>query len=223
MFDRIAGIYDLGNHLLSLGQDFSWRKKLSLALKEFQPGVILDLAAGTADLAIALKRQIPDSEIIALDLAQKMLLRAAEKINRKKLQNSVFLAGADIEQMPFPDQSFDALTIGFGIRNLESRAKGLAEIFRILKPGGAFAILEFSLPESGVFAHLYHTYLNILLPRIGKILRGQNAYFYLRDTIQEFPAPSQFSQELNQAGFLSINITPLSRGIVTLYLALKPK
>ncbi len=223
MFDRIAGIYDLGNHSLSLGQDFLWRKKLGRSLAQYHPRSVLDLAAGTGDLAITIRRQNPDAEIVALDLARKMLVRAGEKIQRKSLPDFIFPAAGDIEQMPFPNQCFDAAAIAFGIRNLEQRATGLAEIFRILKPGGVFAILEFSLPEPGIFGSLYRFYLGSLLPRLGRILGGQSAYFYLRDTIREFPSPAQFAEELTQAGFLCQKIAPLSSGAVTLYLALRPE
>jgi len=223
MFDEIAGIYDLGNHLLSLGQDFFWRKRLAMELRNYQPLAVLDLGSGTGDLAFAVKKQNPDATIIGIDLAKNMLKIGADKILKCGLKDSIFLAQADIEQMPFPEQSFDATTIAFGVRNLEDRSKGLAEIFRILNPGGVFAVLEFSLPEKGFFSRIYRFYLGGILPRLGQLIGGQSAYFYLRDTIQEFPPSHLFSYELAQAGFVIKELTALSLGSVCLYLAEKPK
>jgi demethylmenaquinone methyltransferase/2-methoxy-6-polyprenyl-1,4-benzoquinol methylase len=223
MFNRIAGIYDPGNHLLSLGLDFGWRDRLAAELKKYSPVTVLDLACGTGDLALAIKKQIPGAIITGIDLAPAMLEIFERKLKRLDLGGSISVSPADIELMPFPDQSFDAASVAFGVRNLEDRAKGLKEILRVLKPGGVFAALEFSLPEKGFFAALYRFYLGSILPLIGRAIGGRNAYFYLRDTIREFPAPAQFCAELTTTGFALKTALPLSGGAVWLYLAERPK
>jgi len=222
MFGQIAWVYDLANHFLSFGLDFLWRKKLALALKNYQPQSVLDLASGTLDLSIAVKKYNPDSMVFAIDLSEPMLKLGAKKLAKKGLAQSIFLAQADIEQLPFPDQCFFALSIAFGVRNLENREKGLKEMFRVLKPGGALAILEFNLPKKGIFGMIYRFYLTGVLPFLGRILSGKHAYFYLRDTILDFPEPELFSLELKQAGFTLQKLIPLSQGAVYLYLAEKP-
>ena len=219
MFNDIASVYDLGNHLLSFGLDFLWRKRLANELRQFAPDSVLDLACGTADLAIAISQTNPQSFITAIDLAQNMLKVAAPKIARLDNSGSFALAQADIERMPFPDASFAAASIAFGIRNVERREAGLAEIHRLLKPGGVFAVLEFSMPHAQIFAALYRIYLGVLLPLIGKLLSGDESYFYLRDTIREFPAPEEFTRELQSAGFSVRPPIALSFGAVWLYLA----
>jgi len=221
MFNKLAGVYDLGNHLLSLGLDFGWRKRLARELVSYAPKTILDLASGTADLALALKKQLTEASVIGIDLAENMLKIAAGKVLKHKLENHITLALADIEEMPFPDQSFDAVSIAFGIRNLEHRAKGLAEINRVLKPGGVLAVLEFTLPEPGLFARIYSIYLGKLLPWAGKLLSGEPSYLYLRNTIHEFPPPEAFAQELKAAGFVLQASIPLTRQTVMLFLAKK--
>lgn len=221
MFNELAPVYDLGNHLLSLGLDFRWRKRLAKELGKYQPESVLDLASGTADLAIAIKKRLPEALTVGIDLAAKMLARAGRKIARSGPGGSIALALADVEDLPFADQSFSAASIGFGVRNLEARPRGLSEILRVLRPGGVLAVLEFSMPEKGWFAGFYRIYLGMLLPWIGKILSGKASYFYLRDTIAEFPSPAEFAAELEAAGFLVKQAASLSRGAVWLYVAEK--
>ena len=221
MFNDLAGVYDLGNHLLSFGLDFLWRKRLAQELKKFSPDTLLDMACGTMDLAIAIKKQNPEAWVIGIDLAEKMLELSAKKIRGQGLETSIFSAQADIEQMPFEDESFAAASIAFGIRNVEHREEALREIRRVLKTGGMLAVLEFSVPKKGAFAAIYRVYLGTFLPLIGKILSRGKSYFYLRDTIAEFPAPEQFCKELERAGFDKPRTIALSRGAVVLYLAKK--
>jgi demethylmenaquinone methyltransferase/2-methoxy-6-polyprenyl-1,4-benzoquinol methylase len=221
MFNDLAQVYDLGNHLLSLGLDFLWRKRLAVELAKYRPESVLDLACGTADLAIAINKRNPEACIVGIDLAEKMLEVGARKILGRGLADKILLTAGDIEQMPFAEQSFSAATIAFGIRNVEQRAEGLSEIFRVLKPGGVFAVLEFSMPQKGLFSRFYDVYLGRLLPLIGKILSGEQSYFYLRDTIREFPNPAAFVNELKAAGFLVSTTIPLARGAVCLYIAQK--
>lgn len=223
MFDRIAGIYDLGNHVLSLGLDFAWRKRLARELAAYHPAAALDLACGTGDLAFAIKKEIPSVNILGVDLAMAMLEIFERKIKRRGMSDSISVLPGDVEALPMSDGRFDAAAMAFGIRNLENRPQGLAEIFRVLKPGGVLALLEFSLPEPSWFATLYRLYLGTMLPLIGRVLGGDRAYFYLRDTIREFPAPPEFCRELEAAGFVIKASIALSRGAVQLYLAEKPK
>lgn len=223
MFNDLAPVYDLGNHLLSFGLDFLWRKRLAEELKKFQPETVLDLACGTMDLALAVRKRNPAATVVGIDLAGNMLRLGAEKVRAGGLGEAVFPAQADIEQMPFADESFSAASIAFGIRNVERRERALSEIRRVLKPGGVLAVLEFSLPEKGLFAKIYRVYLGTFLPLAGKILSGGKSYFYLRDTIAEFPSPEQFCEELKAAGFASAGSEGLSGGAVRLYLAQRPR
>ena len=223
MFNDLAGVYDLGNHLLSFGLDFLWRKRLAAELGRFRPDTVLDMACGTMDLAIAIKKQNPQAAIVGIDLAEKMLGLGAKKIRAQGLENKIFSAQADIEQMPFGDESFAAASIAFGIRNVERREEALLEIRRVLKKDGVLAVLEFSLPRSGLFAAIYQIYLGALLPLVGKILSKGKSYFYLRDTIAEFPAPDAFCAELRSAGFAESRSISLSGGAVRIYLAQRAK
>jgi demethylmenaquinone methyltransferase / 2-methoxy-6-polyprenyl-1,4-benzoquinol methylase len=219
MFDQLAPVYDLGNHLLSFGLDFLWRKRLASELKKFAPLAVLDLACGTMDLAIAIKKQNPGATVTGIDLAGQMLKLGAEKVRAKGLESEILSARADIERMPFADESFDAASIAFGIRNVEHREAALLEIRRVLKPGGVFCVLEFTLPKNGMFAALYRLYLGTMLPLIGKILSGGKSYFYLRDTIAEFPGPDGFQKELEATGFSVVRSIGLSGGAVYIHLA----
>jgi len=223
MFNDLAGVYDLGNQLLSFGLDFLWRKRLAAELGKFKPDTVLDMACGTMDLAIAIKKQNPEALVVGIDLAEKMLELGAKKIRAQGLENAIFSAQADIESMPFGDESFAAASIAFGIRNVEHREEALREIRRVLKKDGVLAVLEFSVPRSGLFAAIYQVYLGALLPLAGKILSGGKSYFYLRDTIAEFPAPDAFCAELRSAGFAESRSISLSGGAVRIYLAQRAK
>jgi len=223
MFNDLAGVYDLGNHTLSFGLDFLWRKRLADELGKFKPETVLDLACGTMDLAITVKKQNPGAMIVGVDLAEKMLELGAKKIRAKGLEGDLFLSQADIEQMPFGDCSFAAASIAFGIRNVEHRGEALLEIRRVLRKDGVLAVLEFSVPEKGAFAAIYRVYLGTILPLVGKILSGGKSYFYLRDTIAQFPAPDAFCAELRSAGFAESRSISLSGGAVRIYLAQRAK
>ena len=217
MFDQIAPKYDFLNHFLSLGIDKLWRKKAIRILKPFQPKEILDLATGTGDLAIAALRLKPD-KVVGIDISEGMLRKGREKLKRKSLQDRIELIQADSEDLPFDDLSFDALTVAFGVRNFEDLQKGLNEMFRVLKPGGAFVILEFSRPERFPFKEIYNFYFFKILPKIGKIIsRDGSAYTYLPESVEAFPDGDEFLCRLGDAGFSELSFKRLSFGVASLY------
>lgn len=222
-FCNVAKRYDLANHLLSGGIDFLWRKKLvSLARKEACPKV-LDLATGSGDVAFALREGLPgDPEIVGLDFCPPMLEQAREKRERMGLakESNEFVEG-DCMDLEFDDESFDLVTIAFGLRNLSDRAKGLAEIRRVLKPGGRLIILEFSQPYFW-FRPFYYFYLRGILPWLARLITGdRKAYLYLGSSISTFPEREQLRAELGQSGFVSARAHPLTFSIVALHEAKK--
>lgn len=222
MFDKIAPYYDFLNHLLTLNIDVLWRKKTINSLKEQAPMKILDIATGTGDLAIMAVERLNPKEVIGLDLSAKMLAIGQEKINKKKLQNFITLTQGDSENLPFEDNTFDAITVGFGVRNFEHLEKGLKEIFRVLKPEGKLAILEFSMPTAFPFKQGYHFYFKNILPLIGRITsKDPRAYTYLYESVQAFPDGNKFTQILEGINFKSSKCKPLTLGICSLYTATK--
>lgn len=221
MFDRIARYYDFLNHLLSLSMDKTWRKKAINELIEDKPKIILDVATGTADLAIEALRLNPD-KIIGIDISEQMLELAKEKINRKQLSQKIELQKGDSEDLPFADNTFDAVTVAFGVRNFEDLEKGIAEIFRVLKKGGRAVILEFSKPDKFPFKQLFSFYFNHILPFVGKTISKDNrAYRYLPESVKNFPDGMDFIEILKKAGFSHPCYKTLSFGICTIYTAKK--
>lgn len=222
MFNHIAFRYDFLNHLLSLGIDKGWRKKTVRALKPISPKLILDVATGTGDLALALIKLNPE-KITGIDISEGMLAVGQEKMLKKGLNDRVELMVADCEQLPFQDASFHAATIGFGIRNFEHPQLGLNELHRVLKPGGMLAILEFSYPKNPLVKVVYLTYFKFVLPLIGRIFsRHKQAYSYLPASVEAFPYGEAFLEMLRKAGFEKEKATPLSFGIANLYTCFKP-
>jgi demethylmenaquinone methyltransferase/2-methoxy-6-polyprenyl-1,4-benzoquinol methylase len=221
MFDSISGKYDLLNHLLSFGIDRGWRKKLVNITSKESPVSILDIASGTADLAIAL-RKTGAKKIIGTDISAGMLAIGLKKIEKLGVANHIRLKQADAENLPFEALSFDAVTAAFGVRNFENLEKGLAEMYRVLKPGGTLAILEFSQPENLVFRSLYFFYFKNILPLIGRMIsREQNAYSYLPQSVAAFPHGNAFLEKLRQVGFGQTNQKKLTFGIASIYIAKK--
>lgn len=217
MFDSIAPRYDFLNHFLSLGIDKLWRKKAIRSLAESKPKIILDVATGTADLAIAALKLNPE-KVIGIDLSQLMLDVGKKKIKSAHLLDKIELMKGDSEALPFADNSFDAITVAFGVRNFENLDKGLAEMQRVLKPGGKLAVLEFSKPRNFPFKQLYNFYFNQILPAWGKwISKNQNAYAYLPESVRHFPDGNDFIAHLNKAGFKNTTCTTLTFGICSLY------
>jgi len=220
MFDNIAGSYDFLNHTLSLGMDNIWRK---IAIKKLSnnPATILDIATGTGDFAISASKYT-NATITGIDISQGMLDVGVEKINKKGLTDRIKLQLADSENLPFHDNSYEAVTAGFGVRNFEDLNKGLSEMYRTLKSGGIIAILEPSEPAYFPLKQFYKLYFHHILPFIGGIIsKDKNAYTYLPDSVSAFPSGKDFLTELVKVGFKESKHIPLSFGIVTLYNAIK--
>ena len=222
MFGRIAPFYDLLNHSLSLGQDIFWRKRLVAAVAPPPGGLVMDLAAGTLDVTVALCRRHPDLTVAALDFARPMLARGVARKITPALAARVLPVQADGRSLPLPDACLDGATIAFGIRNIRPREACYAEVLRCLKPGARFCILEFGTGQKRIWRGLYNLYLNRVLPGIGKLVsRDPKAYRYLADTIREFPAEDELAAELLDAGFKDVYHTPMTSGIVFLHVAQK--
>lgn len=218
MFDDISPRYDFLNHLLSFHIDKMWRRKTSQWVAQYHPVSILDVATGTADLAIRLAKDCPASQIIGIDLSEKMLEIGKKKIDDKQLGERVKLQIGDAEQMAFSDDTFDAVTTAFGVRNFEHLEQGLREMFRITKDKGTIAVLEFSHPKKGFIRMPYQCYSRHILPFIGRtISKHPAAYHYLPETIEAFPKEETFMDLLMKAGFSEIGKKDFSGGIATLY------
>jgi len=222
MFDDIAPKYDFLNRFLSLGIDKGWRKKAIKAIAKGNPTHILDVATGTADLAIEAIKRTHAQSIIGLDLSEQMLAVGDKKIKELGLENKIKLVKGDSENLPFETNQFDAITVAFGVRNFQNLNKGLMEMNRVLKPGGKLAVLEFSKPRGFFFKHLFGFYFKFILPFLGNLLsKSSNAYTYLPVSVQYFPEGSEFASILVACGFRNIDVQPLTFGTCTLYIAEK--
>ncbi|WP_127845366.1 bifunctional demethylmenaquinone methyltransferase/2-methoxy-6-polyprenyl-1,4-benzoquinol methylase UbiE [Psychroflexus aestuariivivens] len=221
MFDNISENYDGLNRVISFGIDTKWRKKLIDIVKASKPKSILDIATGTGDLAIALA----DSEaekIIGLDISAGMLKVGEAKIKKKNLDKRIEMVQADSEKLPYSDNSFDAITVAFGVRNFETLDKGLAEIYRVLRPGGIFVVLETSVPTRFPFKQGYKFYSNYILPNIGKFFsKDKSAYKYLSESASVFPYGKKFNNILKKIGFIDVKDRPQTFGVATIYSASK--
>ncbi len=223
MFNNISSKYDLLNHLLSVNIDKIWRKKAVKKLKEIQPKLILDVATGTGDFALAITK-INNVKVIGIDISEGMLNVGRKKIKKKGLTDVIELVKADSENLPFKNNVYDAATVGFGVRNFENLEKGLSEILRVLKPGAKFLILEFSKPKNAPFKQLYSFYFTKILPLIGRIISKDNtAYTYLPESVNEFPDGDIFLTILADVGFVNNKCFPQTFGIATIYEAYKPE
>lgn len=222
MFSSVAHRYDLLNRLLSLNIDRSWRRitrrELSGVLPD--PAYTLDLCTGTGDLALEMERCGP---VVGCDFCRPMLIRGVSKAQELRLTSRVRFVEGDALQLPFRPGSFDALTIAFGLRNLENEVQGLGEMFRVLKPGGMLAVLEFSLPTIPGLRQLYLFYFTRILPRIGALVSGRDGpYSYLPDSVREFPNPDELRKRFQQAGFDSVRSRRLTFGVAALTMGRKP-
>ncbi|MBA5629420.1 bifunctional demethylmenaquinone methyltransferase/2-methoxy-6-polyprenyl-1,4-benzoquinol methylase UbiE [Moheibacter lacus] len=221
MFDNISGKYDLLNRILSMGIDVSWRKKVVKSVKKENPKTILDIATGTGDLAIAMAKAT-DAKITGFDLSAGMLEVGRKKVKEQNLENRIEMIQGDAEKMPFADNSFDVITVAFGVRNFENLKKGLDDIYRVLKPGGKFIILEFSQPEAVPMKQLYTFYSRYVLPKIGKkISKDQSAYTYLPDSVKAFPYGDEMKKILKNSNFVEPYDKKLTFGIASIYESLK--
>ncbi len=219
MFDRIASRYDLVNRLLSFGQDIRWRKKLARLLPRKQSQSILDLATGTGDVLLSLVKYSKNIKFgIGLDMSAKMLAEARRKLPGSTIADNLSLVRADATSIPCCDNSFDVVTIAFGIRNVTDVKKSLSEMHRVLNESGKVLILEFSLPPNRLIRNLHLFYLRYLLPAIGGLISGDKAaYHYLNKTIESFPYGSDFLMLLDEAGFKFTKAHPLTFGVATIY------
>lgn len=221
MFNSISGRYDFLNHLLSLGIDRNWRKKAIGILAATKPNLMLDVATGTADFAIQALCINPE-KIIGVDISEGMLDVGRKKIKHRGLDDKIELKLADSENLPFPDNNFDAVTVGFGVRNFENLKKGLSEINRVMKPGAMLVVLEFSRPSRFPFKQVYKFYFNFILPKIGRLVsRDKSAYTYLPESVEAFPDGDRFTAILEEVGFKHTACKPLTFGISSIYTAQK--
>lgn len=221
MFNNIAPKYDFLNQLLSLGIHKGWRKKAIRLLQEQKPKFILDIATGTGDFAIEAMNLKPE-KVTGIDISEGMLKLGIEKINKLNLQSKIELTLADSENLPFPDNNFDAITVGFGVRNFENLEKGIAEIYRVLNTKGIFVVLEFSKPRKFPVKQFYKFYFKYITPFIGKLFsKDSSAYTYLPESVNAFPDGQDFLNVLKKAGFTETNVFPLTFGIASIYIAKK--
>jgi len=221
MFDTISKEYDGLNRVISFGIDVKWRNKVVKIIGDTKPNSILDIATGTGDLAINLART-KASKIIGLDISQGMLEIGRGKIGKLGLNNTIEMVLGDSEKIPFEDNSFDAITVAFGVRNFENLEKGLSEIYRVLKTGGTFAVLETSVPTKTPYKQGYKFYSKNILPLIGKLFsKDKSAYKYLSDSAAAFPYGEAFNNILQKIGFIAIENKPQTFGVASIYIAKK--
>ncbi|VAW25356.1 Demethylmenaquinone methyltransferase [hydrothermal vent metagenome] len=221
MFDNISKEYDGLNRVISFGIDIKWRKKVVEIIGKTNPNSILDIATGTGDLAINLA-QTKASKIIGLDISEGMLEVGRKKIRKLSLENTIEMVFGDSEKIPFKENSFDAITVAFGVRNFENLEKGLSEIYRVLKTGGIFVVLETSVPTKTPYKQGYHFYSTKILPLIGKLFsRDKSAYKYLSDSAATFPYGKAFNNILQKTGFIAIENKPQTFGVASIYIAKK--
>ncbi len=221
MFDTISKEYDGLNRVISFGIDIKWRNNVVDIIKKQQPKSILDIATGTGDLAINLA-QTSAEKIIGLDISPGMLNVGKQKVKDKKLDNRIDMIIGDSENMPFEDNTFDAITVAFGVRNFETLNNGLKEILRVLKPGGTFVILETSVPTKFPFKQGYKVYSKYILPTIGKLFsKDKTAYKYLSESASVFPYGEALNNILRNIGFINVQDKPQTFGVATIYIASK--
>jgi demethylmenaquinone methyltransferase/2-methoxy-6-polyprenyl-1,4-benzoquinol methylase len=217
MFDNISGSYDFLNHFFSAGIDNRWRKKAIAILKEDKPKVILDVATGTGDFAFEAMKLNPE-KIVGVDISDGMLEIGRKKIKKRELTDKMEFLNGDSENLPFNDESFDAVTVSFGVRNFQDLLAGLKEINRVLKPGGKAVILEFSKPKHFPLKQLYFGYFKYIMPLVGKIVsKDKSAYSYLPKSVLAFPEGKEFEAVMEKAGFSKSNQKLLTGGIASIY------
>ena len=222
MFDDISNQYDVLNRVISLGIDQSWRRKVVKIAEKQAPKRILDIATGTGDLAIALKKTKAE-EIIGLDISPGMLAVGKDKVKALKLDTTIAMVIGDSEQLNYDDNYFDVVTVAFGVRNFENLEKGLSELFRVLRPHGKLIILETSVPTKFPFKQGYYLYSGFIVPLVGRIFsRDQRAYQYLSDSAAAFPYGENFNNILRKIGFIEVKDNPQTLGVASIYCATKP-
>ncbi len=221
MFDNISGNYDFMNRIMTFGIDVKWRKKVVKMVAETNAKDILDIATGTGDFAIMLA-DIKPQKIVGLDISEGMLAVGKKKVQEKKLEHIIEMVLGDSENLPFDDNSFDAVTVGFGVRNFENLDKGLQEINRVLRPGGIFVVLETSQPEKFPFKQLYKFHSKYIIPLLGRLFsKDQKAYEYLPESAEAFPYGEAFNNILKKNEFISVQNYPLMFGAASIYKSYK--
>ncbi len=224
MFDRIAGKYDQLNRFLSARTDIRWRKKAIRMLKDDDPKIILDVATGTADMALLASRLLKPERIEGIDISESMLQIGIKKVDKEGLANVIHLQAGDSETINFAENTFDAVMVAFGVRNFENLEKGLAEMWRVLKPGGRLIVLEFSKPRRKAVKSLYNLYMGIVAPQVARWFRqNKEAYNYLRESANAFPDRHLFTDILNKVGYTDTGFHPLTLGICCIYSGRKPR
>lgn len=222
MFNTISGNYDGLNRMISFGIDVKWRKKVVRIIKNSQPQKVLDIATGTGDLAINIAKNTNAKKIIGLDISEGMLEVGKQKINKENLNNEIEMVLGDSENIPFDDNTFDAITVAFGVRNFETLEKGLKEINRVLKPGGTFVILETSVPSKTPYKQFYKFHTNKILPLLGRLFsKEQSAYEYLSESAANFPYGEALNNILEKTGFIDVHHKPQTFGVATIYISTK--
>lgn len=221
MFNRISGKYDFLNHFLSVGIDKGWRRKAIKMLEEIHPKRILDIASGTGDFAIASLKLNP-TEVVGMDISEGMLEVGRQKMKKRGVDHIVTMRLGDSEALPFEDNYFDALTVGFGVRNYENLELGLSEMLRVVRPGGKIIILEFSKPKKFPVKQYYAFHSKYIIPFFGKrISKEEKAYTYLPESVAAFPEGKDFTDILTKLGYKSVGQRLVSGGIATIYYGLK--
>ena len=218
MFDRIAWRYDFLNHFFSLHLDKIWRRKAVNELRGQTLDEVLDVATGTADLALTIHQILRPKHITGIDISEGMLAVGRQKIKKKGLEAYITLIRGDSEAIPFDNHRFDAVTVAFGVRNFECLEKGLGEILRVLKPGGKAVILEFSIPQNRIFRSIFNIYFFRILPFVGRwVSKDAHAYNYLPASVQSFPHGATFKDKMVNCGFSDVRIRRLTFGIASIY------
>ena len=222
MFETIAFSYDFQNSFLSLRRDVYWRRALAQCIRARDQALILDMATGTAEVAIEICKHHPGAKVVGIDFSPKMVNIGQKKVKSRNLARRIQLSLGDGRQLPVLSGCFDAATIAFGIRNIQERHQALAEFYRILKPGGQLLIMEFDLPDDIVLGTVYRLYFDYIMPPLGNLLSRTNyAYSYLADSVHGFPGEREFLQELGAAGFTSLGVKKLTYGAAKIFKGVK--
>jgi demethylmenaquinone methyltransferase/2-methoxy-6-polyprenyl-1,4-benzoquinol methylase len=222
MFDQIAWRYDFLNHFFSLHIDKIWRREAVNELRGRQLGEVLDVATGTADLALTVLKRLHPGHVTGIDISEGMLAIGRQKIEKKGLAQQISLKYGDSAALSFDDLTFDAVIVAFGVRNFEHLERGLSEMFRVLKTGGKVVILEFSIPQNRIFRSLFHFYFFRILPFVGRLVsKDAHAYNYLPDSVRLFPHGAEFTSRMESCGFMEVTVRPLTFGIASIYTGIK--